>query len=58
MRIKKFAIVILRSCFGAIAWGEITGGVSIDSVQKIYLPGSIGTCYHKSEQDAPRTFIC
>src|SRR5687767_14014899 len=58
MLTKKIAVIIIQICFSTIAWGQITGGVSIDSVQKISFSGSIDTYYHKSfktEQKAPRT---
>jgi hypothetical protein len=58
MLCKKTAILITQLCFSVIAWGQTTGGVSVDSVQKISFSGSIDTYYHKSfktEQTAPRT---
>jgi hypothetical protein len=58
MRTKNFALVIIQLCLSTIAWGQITGGVSVDSVQQLSFSGSIDTYYHKSfktEQNAPRT---
>jgi hypothetical protein len=58
MNTKNLTIVIIQLCLSSIAWGQVTGGVSIDSLQKLSFSGSIDTYYHKScntEQDAPKT---
>jgi hypothetical protein len=58
MSTKNFAVIIIQLCFSTIARGQVTGGVSIDSVQKLSFSGSIDTYYHRSfktEQNAPRT---
>jgi hypothetical protein len=58
MRSKKLLLVITLIGFGTMAWGQITGSVSVDTLQKLSFSGSIDTYYHKSfntEQSAPRT---
>jgi hypothetical protein len=58
MRAKKLALLFLLISVTAMAWGQVTNTVSVDSVQTISFSGSIDTYYHRSfktEQNAPRT---